>query len=296
LRVVYYWAAITLGPLILLVAIGLTTSAQFAAAKQWIAAIPVVGRFLGAQVLALLPYAVLSVAFSGFYLVMPNTRVQWQSALVGGVVGGCLWQLNNKFNVLYVSKVVTYSKIYGSFALLPVFLIGLYFSWLILLLGAQVAYSYQHRATCFQSRFMHSLSPQALEFTALRLMASIALRFQSGESPWTAPALGIHLHLTPLLTRQLLQNLVQAGLLVETKGQDPTYSPARSLRQITCHQVLGALRADSGGAWPAGTEPTFTAAHGAFQSIVHAEKTATTAITLESLVDAASHRSNPPGA
>jgi membrane protein len=296
LRVVYYWAAITLGPLILIVAIGLTTSEQFEASKQWVSTFPLVGRFLVAQGMSLLPYVVLSVAFWGFYLVMPNTRVQWQSALVGGLVGGCLWQLNNQFNVLYVSKVVTYSKIYGSFALLPVFLIGLYFSWLILLLGAQVAYSYQHREAYLQSRMTLNIDQQAREFIALRLMSCIALQFQTGEKPWTAQALALQLETPSILTQQILQNLVQSGLLVESKDLEPAYALARSLRQITCGQVLGAMRQGSGDGLPSGQEPSFDATQRAFESIVKAEQKAAAEIHLESLVPSVSLQSqtSPP--
>ena len=77
---------------------------------------------------------------------MPNTRVCFNAALVGGVVGGSFWYLNNVFGFLYVSRVVSNSKIYGSLGLVPVFMIGLYFSWLILLFGAQVAYAFQNRS------------------------------------------------------------------------------------------------------------------------------------------------------
>ena len=92
-----------------------------------------------------LPLVLLWLAFAVFYKIMPNTRVCFDAALVGGVVGGSLWYLNNVFGFLYVSRVVTNSKIYGSLGLVPVFMIGLYFSWLILLFGAQVAYAFQNR-------------------------------------------------------------------------------------------------------------------------------------------------------
>ena len=87
--------------------------------------------------LHLAPFVVLWIGFSLLYALMPNTQVRLHAAVVGGIVGGTLWQLNNLLNALYVSRVVTYSRIYGALGIVPVFLAGLYISWLIVLFGAQ---------------------------------------------------------------------------------------------------------------------------------------------------------------
>src|SRR5262249_10838263 len=81
--IVQYWAAVSLGPLVLVLVIGLTTGAHFKATTEWVQSWP----WVGTLVFQLLPYIVLSLAFGLFYQLMPNTRVQWQAALVGGVVG-----------------------------------------------------------------------------------------------------------------------------------------------------------------------------------------------------------------
>jgi membrane protein len=144
--IVYYWAAITLGPLLLVGAITLTTGPHLETTHAWLERVPLLGNAL----FYLLPFIILSVGFAVFYTVMPNTKVHFKAALVGGLVGGCLWQLNNIFNVVYVSRVMSYTSIYGSLGIFPVFLVGLYFSWLIMLLGAQVAYAFQNRQAYIQ--------------------------------------------------------------------------------------------------------------------------------------------------
>ena len=70
---------------------------------------------------------VLCLTFAVFYALMPNTKVHWQAALAGGLAGGILFHLNNVVSVLYVSRVVSNSKIYGSLGLVPVFMIGAVF-------------------------------------------------------------------------------------------------------------------------------------------------------------------------
>ncbi|MDB6108935.1 MAG: Ribonuclease, partial [Pedosphaera sp.] len=132
-RIVQYWAVITLGPVLLVVALGLTSGPHLEATKRLINSMPFVGGLVLNLLFQLLPVVVLCLTFALLYMLMPNTKVQWKAAMVGGLVGGVLWHLNSVFSVLYVSRVVTSSKIYEGLAMVPVFMVGLYFGWLILL-------------------------------------------------------------------------------------------------------------------------------------------------------------------
>lgn len=138
-RIIYYWAAITLGPLLIFGVLAMTAAANVdeLRASLGISA----GVYVG--LLRIAPFAALWLVFAALYYAMPNTQVRWAPALAGGVVAGTLWQLNNLCAVLYSSRVLTYSKIYGTLGLIPIFLLGLYFSWFLLLLGAEVARSAQ---------------------------------------------------------------------------------------------------------------------------------------------------------
>lgn len=139
-RVVYYWAAITLVPLLVFGAMAMTATAQFTAVMGKLFISPLVQGV----VLTITPFVILWFVFATFYFAMPNTGVRVRPALIGGLVSGTLWQLNNLCAFLYMSRVLAYSKIYGALGLIPIFLIGLYFSWFILLLGAEVARATQH--------------------------------------------------------------------------------------------------------------------------------------------------------
>src|SRR6185503_10550287 len=101
----------------------------------------------------------------------------------GGFVAGLLLHLNSAFSVLYVSRVAANSRLYGSLGLVPVFMIGLYFAWLIMLFGAQVAYAYQNRATYLEEKQVENINQRGREFVALRLMTCIGQRFVAGEPP-----------------------------------------------------------------------------------------------------------------
>jgi membrane protein len=284
-RVVQYWAAITLGPLILIVALGLTSGPFLTNTEHLLRALPVVGKWLIYLLSMLTPFLVLTSGFALFYGLMPNTRVQWRAALAGGAVGGCLWQFNNLFNVIYVSKVVTYSKIYGSFSMVPLFLIGMYFSWLILLFGAQVSYAFQNRLSYRQERQAEGVNQRGREFVALRAMTLVGRRFQKGERAPTVVEMSNLLGVPSRLVTHVLHTLVGAGLLMEVALQETGYAPARPLNQITCQDILQAMRVSQGYELATNDEPARALVRQEFERINLAEQQAAAGVTLQSLVD-----------
>ncbi len=245
-RVVLYWAATTLGPVLVIVTMGLTSGPHFEQVRTFISGLH--WSTEGALVTAMrfLPFGLLSAGFAVFYLLMPNAKVAWQAALVGGIVGGCLWQLNNQFSVLYVSRVVTNSKIYGSLGMVPVVMIGLYLSWLILLFGAQVAYAFQNRQTYLQEKLTEGVHERSREFVALRLMTLIAQRHLAGAKPPTGLDLAQALSVPSRLVTQILSLLVHSRLVIEVAGSEIGYAPGRPLDRITAHDILLAIRAGRG--------------------------------------------------
>jgi membrane protein len=279
-RVVNYWAAITFGPFLLLAAL-LMVSAQFQAVQHSAEAF----GFLGNLALKTAPLVMLCLAFMLFYQTMPNTRVQWQASLIGGLVGGLLWHLNGQFNLFFASRVVTTSKLYGGLSVVPVMLIGLYFSWLILLFGAQVAYAFQNLETYLQERASERVNQRGREFIAFRLMTAIGLRFQNSLPPASLNRLASELSIPTRLVHQVLQILLGARLVIEVAGRETAFAPARPLDQITCHDILQAMRASHGLELATRDEPTRQEVYGEFQRILEAERRAAEAVTMLALVN-----------
>jgi membrane protein len=278
-RIVVYWGVLSLAPLLVVVAAGLATGPHLEGTKKFLSAMP----WLGNMIFFFLPIVVLCLTFSAFYMLMPNTKVKWQAALVGGAVGGILFHLNNLVSVLYVSRVVSNSKIYGSLGLVPVFMIGLYFAWLILLFGAQVAYAFQNRATYLEERQVENINQRGREFVALRLMTCIGQRFLRGEPPPGVPQMGENLCIPTRLVQQVMQTLATARLVVETAGPDPAFLPARPLETITCHDILQALRATHGQELATRDEPLSNELYGEFNRIEDAERQAASSVTMLAL-------------
>jgi membrane protein len=246
--------------------------------------------FVGNLIFEFLPLIVLWLTFALVYQLMPNTKVRFSAALAGGIMAGSLWHLNNIFGFLYVSRFVTNSKIYGSLFLVPVFMAGLYFSWAILLFGAQVAYAFQNRAAYLQDKLAENVNQRGREFVALRLMTSLGRRFQHGLPPATSQQISHELEIPSRLVLQVLQTLIATRLVSEVAGAEAAYAPARPLGSINAHHILHAMRTGGGQELPLRDEPARGEVYGEFARIEEAERLAASSVTMLELVNRAEPR------
>jgi membrane protein len=133
-RFLGYWAVLTLGPIL----IGLGVSVTSYLLSLPLIAGPATPAGLRALVLAVAPTAFEVLAFMLMYVVVPNHRVRWRDALLGAIVAAALFELAKRGFGWFVLSFATYRAIYGALAALPVFLIWIYLSWTVVLLGAVV--------------------------------------------------------------------------------------------------------------------------------------------------------------
>jgi membrane protein len=290
-RVLQYWAMITLGPIAMFSVIYLVSTEYFKSGQEAVETLPVIGKwFVRALPFMIkgLGFVLLSFLFACLYKVMPNTQVSWRAALGGGFVGGCLWLLLNILNVVNASRVMGMSKIYGTaLGIIPIFLIGLYFSWLIMLFGAQVAYAFQNREVYLQEKKAESVNQRNREYVALRVMTLIAQRFDHALKPPTMLEIATDLSIPSRLVGRVLQPLVDTGLVLEaTSGKhEVTYAPARPTETITCYDVLQTLRAGGGQELETRDEQSRPVVCAHFERIAEAERHAASTVTLKDLVN-----------
>jgi membrane protein len=130
-RILVYWAILTLGPL--LIGVSLTLSSQvFMATSDLVGHVPV----LGALIYTVVSLALTTAGFTLLYIAVPNRDVDWHDAAWGGLVAGLAFELAKRGFAVFITQFPTYSKIYGALAALPLFLLWVYVSWLITLVGA----------------------------------------------------------------------------------------------------------------------------------------------------------------
>lgn len=194
--------------------------------------------------LKILPFAVIWILFSFIYIFMPNTKVHFKSAFVGGILAGTLFQIMQWAYITFQVGVVKYNAIYGSFAALPLFLVWLQISWLIVLLGAEISFARQNLETyefepdCLQVSYSYK------KLLTLNIVQLIFNNFCNGQKPWTASAISHSLEIPIRLIRQILFELVGADVLVETKEQaneGTGYQPALCTEKVTIKDIIDKL-------------------------------------------------------
>src|SRR5207248_3806496 len=129
-NVFVYWAVITLGPLF----IGGSLSSTYFALRQAAGTLPL--GFLAEAAFGFVPFVLTSGAFMLLYGVVPARRVEWRHALLGGLLAGIGFEIAKRGFAIYLTRVPTYTLIYGAFATIPIFLVWLYLCWLVVLTGA----------------------------------------------------------------------------------------------------------------------------------------------------------------
>ncbi|WP_156490750.1 MULTISPECIES: YihY/virulence factor BrkB family protein [unclassified Oleiphilus] len=235
-----YLIVVLVGPVLVVAAISLTASTMNSSLVQSIASIEPFGTVI-LMMTKLMPFFMIILTFTMFYILMPNTRVNFKSALVGGVVGGSAWQASSILFTAFVVNSSKYDAIYSGFAVGILLLIWLYVNWLILLLGSSIAFYHQHESHITKAQELDP-SPEVSEKVGLDIMVNIARRFESTESPVLQVDIE-HLHTIPAVaSRKIIDKLISGGLLIVAGEKADMLVPGHSTDQISVAQILQALR------------------------------------------------------
>ncbi|MDD3581099.1 MAG: YhjD/YihY/BrkB family envelope integrity protein [Desulfobacca sp.] len=195
----------------------------------------------------LISFGLIWLVFSIIYLVMPNTRVRIHSALVGGIVGGTLWQVAQWLFLWFQASATYYNAIYGALYQLLFLIIWIFWSWLVMLFGGEVAFAHQHLPQLVREFRQPRREGQKVdEYLGLAALMTIGRRFYQEQEPLTLEDLAQLFSLEPESTRELVKALELTGLVVELAGHDgqglATYLPQRPLDRVAALEVVNGLR------------------------------------------------------
>jgi membrane protein len=199
-RVLVYWAAATLGPLLLGVSLSITSYA-LSASRGMVEAMPG-----GVAILVNgLEFGLLALGMAGLFHYVPNTEVRWRHALAGGIFVAAGFELAKKVLGWYLGAIPSYSVVYGAFATVPIFLVWLYLGWVIVLLGAVIA-AY---APSLQMRVVGLPDTPGRRFElALELLRQLQAARSRPERGLSAAEMSTRLRADPLQVEPLLDMLV----------------------------------------------------------------------------------------
>lgn len=236
-----YLSLLLIGPVLIFSTIGITSTIMGAAQVRPLLAAEPVGGAVYALGQAIPVFFVIGVFVFAYYFA-PNTKVRLTSALTGGIAAGLLWQGASWAFAEFARISTQYAAIYSSFAIFLMFLIWLYLNWLILLLGASIAFYSQHPEYLVLEQGEPHLSNRMRERVALMLMYLIGKTYQDGGPAWTFSSLTQRLGLPSYALQMVLAALNRGGLLVQTGDDPPAYLPSRDIGSITLEQLLHAVR------------------------------------------------------
>jgi membrane protein len=195
--------------------------------------------------LKLIPYCLIWILFVFTYILMPNTKVNFSSGLIAGVMTGTVFQIVQWAYVDFQVGMARYNAIYGSFAALPLFLIWIQLSWMLVLFGAEISFAYQYVDTYDFEPDRRLISPAFKKLLSLHVTHLIISTFSKGEMPLTASNISQTLEIPIRLVQQMLDELVEIEVLSNTKRKDNNkevfYQPARSINLITIKSVIEAM-------------------------------------------------------
>lgn len=243
-RFTEYLSVMILGPLMLAVALGLLGTVEHSPFALWVDAVPTL-QFLFGAAGDLVPYLIVTLVFTFMYQFIPNTRVNWRAALIGGVTAGIMWALMGRIFTTVIVRSSNLVAVYTGFAIVLTTLIWVYVSWLILLIGAQLAFYLQHPQYLRHGQDAVELTAKDREQVALAVMFLIARDYAAGRTPWNPTNLAAELELPAIALSPVLGALERAGLLLATEREN--FVPGRNLEGIKLADILESVRADNGG-------------------------------------------------
>ncbi len=187
------------------------------------------------------------IGFTLVYLFMPNTRTPVKSCLIGGVLGGTLWHLVQILHVRLQLGMADYNALYSSFAAFPIFMIWIYFSWVTVLLGAELAFAHHNEPAYRQIALARRYDQSFKEVLALRILARVASSFLSAGDPPSVWELAKSLEVSEHTIREVVLKLRDHHVLATTESEaDARLYPARDLDSVRVKDVFDALKGSDG--------------------------------------------------
>ncbi len=236
-----YLSVILIGPVLIFGALGLMAAAMNSDITRELMRVEPFGMAIRVAV-RLLPYSLILCAFAFVYAFVPNTRVRFTSAFVGAAVAAGLWET---VGLLFARLVVTSTQstaIYSGLAILVFFMLWLFLAWLILLVGASIAFYFQHPESLARYRGEVRMSTRFKERLVLNLLALVSHTFENGRQPLTPLTLGRRFNVPLSAVDRVVGVLISQGYLVAGGAEGQGILPARPLASVPVAEVLVALR------------------------------------------------------
>jgi membrane protein len=223
-----YWAILSLGPILIAISVGVTS---------YLVTIPFFNEtetvaMVGSRLFSMMPVMISALAFTLLYTLAPNRSVMLRHAVAGGVVAAVLFEVTKRGFAFYITTFPTYEAIYGTLAAIPIFLVWVYLSWLVTMLGAEFTYC----LGIYRHDWRDRMGQRGDRFIlALSLVEQLRTAQHLGISSTTGQLQDQLRHATEEQLDAILASLQRAQLIL--RSEDKGWVLARDLREVTLGEL-----------------------------------------------------------
>ena len=242
-RLTNYISLTVIGPIFMFVILGLTASLASNTIVEKLAHYKSFGTIIIIWG-TILPYLLISIIFTIIYVIVPNTKVRILPAIIGGIIAGIFWQISSQLFAKGVASSTKYFAIYSSLAIVILFMIWQYISWLIVLIGAQISYCAQKIDHSGINLKTSEISSKLKERISLSVMYLIGKNFAEGESSLSLDQIVDITNMPYEFVHGSIKELVSNELLVQSTDSPTTYVPSKDLELISLEEIINVSRSN----------------------------------------------------
>ena len=193
----------------------------------------------------LAPYVLSGLIMTGLFIFIPNTKVKFRNAFIPGIITGVIFQAFLYIYIQIQMSVSSYNAIYGSFAIIPMFMLWADISWGIILFGVEMSYVSQNIEQYNFGQEVDNVSRRYHDFFCVVVMSLICKRFEQCEQPYTANELSDAGEIPIRMTNRLLDELEEVGLIygfsADAKSETEHFLPAVDINQLSVGRLLSTI-------------------------------------------------------
>ncbi len=243
-RLADYLTALLVGPLLIFMSTGITATLRHPELISWMEQYSAFGSLLDI-VGVLVPWFVLAIGFSAIYIFMPNTKVRFIPAFVGGLSSALMWKVMGFLFTAFIANSSSYVAVYAAFATLIIFMIWVYLGWFVILIGANIAFYVQNPNYIRINQRSFSLSPRLMMVLGVTCVSLIGRSYyksnKDNKRGWTVNELSTQMNV-PIPVIDKVVDALEAGKIILHDAQDPpAFYPACPLEKTSMQTLFSAL-------------------------------------------------------
>ncbi len=193
----------------------------------------------------ILPFLLIFIIVFIAYRVLPNTKVKASPAIIGAIMATALFSYARWGFGIYVTQYAHFNKIYGILGTLPAFLIWIYISWVIVLFGAEVTFTFQYHRLDPEEKRVSPGDPIYNPYYGVRAVLALRDHFDGGKGPLSTVELANSLNITYELVDKILLNLRKGNIAASVDEAREKFLPGRDLDQVTLKEIVEAMQGEN---------------------------------------------------